>query len=186
MRGIWVLVAALAALGVAVVAQARPGAKPKVKTLKLAVTYELDASYANTSNLGTAACGASGKETADIALRFTYKPVKLRLASGAQVFASGSEFPAGSEWTEQGTQDVAPTAEGILCPPDFNNPRPLHCSGRVGVLQDQTVRRRWWLIPLRDAVHFIVWLASFASNRVTWGDTQFVMKNGQMIPVRNS
>jgi len=56
----------------------------------------------------------------------------------------------------------------------------------VGVLQDQTVRRRWWLIPLRDAVHFIVWLASFASNRVTWGDTQFVMKNGQMVPVRNS
>ena len=56
----------------------------------------------------------------------------------------------------------------------------------VGVLQDQTVRRRWWLIPLRDAIHFIVWLASFASNRVTWGDTQFVMKNGQMIPVRNS
>lgn len=56
----------------------------------------------------------------------------------------------------------------------------------VGVLQDQTVRRRWWLIPLRDAVHFIVWLASFASNRVTWGDAQFVMKNGQMVPVRNS
>ncbi len=56
----------------------------------------------------------------------------------------------------------------------------------VRVLQDQTVRRRWWLIPLRDAVHFIVWLASFASNRVTWGDTQFVMKNGQMVPVRNS
>jgi len=56
----------------------------------------------------------------------------------------------------------------------------------AGVLQDQTVRRRWWLIPLRDAIHFIVWLASFASNRVTWGDAQFVMKNGQMVPVRNS
>ena len=56
----------------------------------------------------------------------------------------------------------------------------------VAVLQDQTVRRRWWLIPLRDAIHFIVWLASFASNRVTWGDAQFVMKNGQMVPVRNS
>jgi len=56
----------------------------------------------------------------------------------------------------------------------------------VGVLQDQTVRRRWWLIPLRDAIHFVVWLASFASNRVTWGDAQFVMKNGQMVPMRNS
>jgi len=38
----------------------------------------------------------------------------------------------------------------------------------VRVLQDDTVRRRWWLIPLRDAIHFVIWLASFASNRVTW------------------
>jgi ceramide glucosyltransferase len=55
----------------------------------------------------------------------------------------------------------------------------------VGVLRDATVRRRWWLIPVRDAIHFVVWLASFASNRVKWGDAQFIMKNGQMIPVRN-
>jgi ceramide glucosyltransferase len=56
----------------------------------------------------------------------------------------------------------------------------------VGVLRDETVRRRWWLIPVRDSIHFVVWLASFASNRVRWGDAQFIMKNGQMIPVRNS
>lgn len=56
----------------------------------------------------------------------------------------------------------------------------------VSVLRDDTVRRRWWLIPLRDAIHFVVWLASFASNRVTWGDAEFTMKKGQMIPVRNS
>ena len=56
----------------------------------------------------------------------------------------------------------------------------------IGILRDETVRRRWWMIPLRDAIHFVVWLASFASNRVTWGDAQFVMKNGQMVPVRNS
>jgi ceramide glucosyltransferase len=56
----------------------------------------------------------------------------------------------------------------------------------VGVLQDETVRHRWWLIPVRDAVHFIIWLASFTSNRVTWGDAEFTMKKGQMFPVRNS
>ena len=55
----------------------------------------------------------------------------------------------------------------------------------VRVLQDETVRRRWWLVPVRDAIHFVIWLASFASNRVTWGDAQFMMKNGQMIPVRS-
>ena len=56
----------------------------------------------------------------------------------------------------------------------------------VRVLHDDTVRRRWWLIPVRDAIHFVIWLASFASNRVTWGDAQFTMEKGQMIPVRNS
>ena len=54
------------------------------------------------------------------------------------------------------------------------------------VLQDETVRRRWWLIPVRDALHFIVWFASFTSNRVTWGDAEFTMKKGEMISLRNS
>jgi len=54
------------------------------------------------------------------------------------------------------------------------------------ILQDETVRRRWWLIPIRDAIHFAVWLASFTSNRVTWGDAEFAMKKGEMIPLRNS
>lgn len=53
------------------------------------------------------------------------------------------------------------------------------------VLEDETVRRKWWLIPVRDALHFAVWLASFASNRVTWGNAVFTMKNGEMIPMRN-
>src|SRR5882672_1993982 len=56
----------------------------------------------------------------------------------------------------------------------------------VCVLHDETVRRRWCFVPLRDAIHFVIWLASFASNRVTWGDAQFTMKKGEMIPVRNS
>ncbi len=53
-------------------------------------------------------------------------------------------------------------------------------------LRDETVRRLWWLVPVRDAVHVFIWLASFTSNRVTWGDTEFTMKKGHMIPVRNS
>jgi ceramide glucosyltransferase len=59
------------------------------------------------------------------------------------------------------------------------------CAG-VRVLKDDTVRRRWWLLPVRDAIHFLIWLASFTSNRVTWGDAEFTMKKGQMVPVRNS
>lgn len=61
----------------------------------------------------------------------------------------------------------------------------LALSVGIVTLNDETVRRRWWLIPVRDAIHFFIWLASFTSNRVTWGDSQFTMKKGQMIPVRN-
>lgn len=51
-------------------------------------------------------------------------------------------------------------------------------------LRDETTRKRWWLLPLRDAIHFAVWLGSFFSNRVAWGDTEFRLKpNGEMVAV---
>jgi ceramide glucosyltransferase len=55
----------------------------------------------------------------------------------------------------------------------------------VGVwgIGDQVLRRNLWLIPLRDALHFAVWFASFTSNRVTWGESEFLLKDGQMIEV---
>jgi hypothetical protein len=34
---------------------------------------------------------------------------------------------------------------------------------------------------LRDAIYFVVYLASFASNRITWGSQQFIMRDGQMV-----
>jgi len=53
----------------------------------------------------------------------------------------------------------------------------------VGVwgVGDDVLRKRLWLVPLRDAIYFVVYLASFASNRITWGDQQFTMKQGQMV-----
>jgi ceramide glucosyltransferase len=56
----------------------------------------------------------------------------------------------------------------------------------VGVwgLQDESARRKWWLIPLRDALHFAVWVGSFFSNRITWGDQEYQLKsNGEMSAV---
>ena len=52
----------------------------------------------------------------------------------------------------------------------------------VGVwgVRDETVRRKWWLIPLRDAIHFIVWLVSFTSRRIQWGGTEFIMHDKEM------
>jgi len=73
----------------------------------------------------------------------------------------------------------------------------LHCfvshyavGGVVGVgvrvLQDDTVRRRWWLIPLRDAIHFVIWLAVLLRTGSLGVIAQFYHGKGQMIPVRDS
>jgi ceramide glucosyltransferase len=56
----------------------------------------------------------------------------------------------------------------------------------VGVwgLQDEVVRRKWWLIPLRDAATSIVWLASFFANRISWRGLEFRVQHGLLIPLR--
>ena len=55
----------------------------------------------------------------------------------------------------------------------------------VGVwgVGDEVLRRKLWLVPLRDAIYTVVWLAAFASNRITWNGQQFTMQKGQMVPV---
>ena len=52
----------------------------------------------------------------------------------------------------------------------------------VSVVGDGVVRRRLWLVPLWDAIHFVVWAASFASNRVVWGNVEYVIDRGRMKP----
>lgn len=58
----------------------------------------------------------------------------------------------------------------------------------VGVwgVGDDVLRRKLWLVPLRDATYFAVWLAAFASNRIVWGGEEYTMQNGKMIPVAPS
>ncbi len=56
----------------------------------------------------------------------------------------------------------------------------------VGVwgLRDDTTRRKLWLVPLRDALHFAVWVGSFFSNRITWGEAEFRLTgSGEMVAV---
>jgi ceramide glucosyltransferase len=55
----------------------------------------------------------------------------------------------------------------------------------VGVwgVGDDVLRRRFWLVPLRDLLNFGIWLASFASNRITWGGEEYVLRKGRMIPL---
>ena len=55
----------------------------------------------------------------------------------------------------------------------------------VGVwgVRDEVLRRNLWLVPVRDAIHFIVWLVSFASNRIRWGSEEYTIQKGRMAPV---
>jgi ceramide glucosyltransferase len=46
---------------------------------------------------------------------------------------------------------------------------------------DQVLRAKIWLVPLRDATHFIIWLASFGSNRVRWANREYRIQQGRMI-----
>ncbi len=50
-------------------------------------------------------------------------------------------------------------------------------------LKDPVVRRKFWLVPLRDALTFLVWLASFASNRIQWRGLEFKVEKGILVPV---
>jgi ceramide glucosyltransferase len=55
----------------------------------------------------------------------------------------------------------------------------------VGVwgVGDEVLRRRLWLVPVRDLLNIGVWLASFASNRITWAGVEYAMQRGRMIPI---
>jgi ceramide glucosyltransferase len=55
----------------------------------------------------------------------------------------------------------------------------------VGVwgLHDPVLRRRFWLLPVRDLLSFFVWLASFGMNRIEWRGSSFTLDKGRMIPV---
>lgn len=55
----------------------------------------------------------------------------------------------------------------------------------VGVwgLRDPVVRRKFWLLPIRDFFAFPIWLASFFTNRIQWRGVEFTIREGRMIRV---
>jgi ceramide glucosyltransferase len=53
----------------------------------------------------------------------------------------------------------------------------------VSVVGDEVLRCRLWLVPLWDAIHFVVWAASFASNHVVWGHIEYLIDRGRMKPI---
>jgi ceramide glucosyltransferase len=50
-------------------------------------------------------------------------------------------------------------------------------------MQDGLVRQKLWMLPLRDAFAFVVWLASFFPQRIHWRDREFYIRNKRLVPV---
>ncbi len=50
-------------------------------------------------------------------------------------------------------------------------------------LGDRGTKKRLWLVPLRDAITFIVWVSGFFSKKITWRGLVYRVKNGKLFPL---
>jgi hypothetical protein len=50
-------------------------------------------------------------------------------------------------------------------------------------MKDQLVRRRQWMLPVRDAFAFLAWLASFFPQRIRWRGQQFRVRNRLLVRI---
>jgi ceramide glucosyltransferase len=64
----------------------------------------------------------------------------------------------------------------------------LAAAWTVGVwgLGDGLLRRRLWLVPLRDATGFVTWVASYFWTRIEWRGSAFHVVRGKLVPVDDS
>lgn len=51
-------------------------------------------------------------------------------------------------------------------------------------MRDSLVRKKPWLLGLRDAFAFIVWVASFFPQRIHWRGQQFYIREKRLVPIR--
>ena len=51
----------------------------------------------------------------------------------------------------------------------------------IAGMRDQLVRRKFWMLPLRDAFAFIVWIASFFPQRIRWRGQQFRVRDKRLV-----
>jgi ceramide glucosyltransferase len=51
------------------------------------------------------------------------------------------------------------------------------------VLNDRQLLRHLWLLPVRDLMAVVVWIASFAGHTITWRGDRFQLKNGRLVRI---
>jgi ceramide glucosyltransferase len=55
-------------------------------------------------------------------------------------------------------------------------------TGRWGI-GDRHLPKILWLIPVRDAINFIVWITGFFSEKIIWRGLTYHVRNGQLVPI---
>jgi ceramide glucosyltransferase len=58
-------------------------------------------------------------------------------------------------------------------------------TGKWGI-GDRQLPKILWLIPVRDAISFIIWITGFFSDRIIWRGLRYHIKSGQLIPIPSS
>lgn len=55
----------------------------------------------------------------------------------------------------------------------------------VGVwgLRDELLKKKFWLLPLSDALGFLIWVLSFGCNRINWRGNRFYVRKGRLVPL---
>jgi ceramide glucosyltransferase len=53
----------------------------------------------------------------------------------------------------------------------------------VRTIADDLVREKMWMLPLRDALGFVVWLLSFFPQRIHWRGKDFYIRDKRLIPI---
>jgi ceramide glucosyltransferase len=58
-------------------------------------------------------------------------------------------------------------------------------TGMVGVwgLKQRETFKKFWLIPIWDAMALSIWLTSFLRNTIRWRDGEYYIRDGQLVPV---
>jgi ceramide glucosyltransferase len=61
----------------------------------------------------------------------------------------------------------------------------LTMTWHIGIrgLGDQTLWRKMWMIPVWDAVAFLIWLISFGQNSFRWRGGEYCIRAGHLVPV---
>lgn len=49
-------------------------------------------------------------------------------------------------------------------------------------MKDRLVREKIWMLPLRDAFAFVVWVASFFAQRIHWRGKRFYVREKRLVP----